>query len=259
MSCAMTGKKTISVSSDPQFLEELSEYLEVLSHPARLKILKFIEPGPKEITAIAEHTGMSYQNTKKHLDRLVAMSLVKRDAGLGRETDRGIAPVWKYSLADGGLSGLTKTLGIFSSIPVPPGYNDIRKRIGEVRESVLATAGIRSPVLILMGGSADGRVFPLTGDRVPVGRDDPGKPLPETAATVSLPEHYLAVTRVNKPHAIISRSGKDWLIEDNGSTGGTYLNSERLAPGKKTLLSHGDLIDLSVGTNAARFLFVSYD
>ena len=255
----MTGKKTISVSSDPQFLEDLSEYLEVLSSPVRLKILKFIEPGPKEITAIAEHIGMTYQNTKKHLDRLVAMSLVKRDAGFGRETDRGIAPVWKYSLADGGLANLTKTLGIFSSIPVSPGYNDIRKRIEKVRESVIATTGVRSPVLILMGGIADGRVFPVNGDRIPVGREDPGQPLPGTVAAVSLPEQYLAVTRVNKPHAMLSRSGKEWMIEDNGSTGGTYLNSERLAPGKKTLLGNGDLIDLSVGTNAARFLFVSYD
>jgi FHA domain len=184
---------------------------------------------------------------------------VKRDAGFGRETDRGIAPVWKYSLADGGLSNLTKTLGIFSSIPVPPGYNDIRKRIEEVRESVLATTGMRSPVLILIGGSADGRAFPVTGDRVLVGREDPEQPLPKTVSAIALPEHYLAVTRVNKPHATISRSGKEWHIEDNGSTGGTYLNSDRLAPGKKTLLVHGDLIDLSVGTNAARFLFVSYD
>jgi DNA-binding transcriptional ArsR family regulator len=255
----MTGKKTISVSSDPQFLEELSEYLEVLSNPARLKILKFIEPGPKEITAIAEHIGMSYQNAKKHLDRLVAMSLVKRDAGFGRETDRGIAPVWKYSLADGGLANLSKTLGIFSSIPVSPGYNDIRKRIEEVRESVRAATGVRSPLLVLMGGSADGRAFLLTGDRIPVGREDPEQPLPGSMAAVILPEQYLAVTRVNKPHATIHRSGKEWLIEDNGSTGGTYLNSERLSPGKKTLLAHADLIDLSVGTNAARFLFVSYD
>jgi DNA-binding transcriptional ArsR family regulator len=255
----MTGKKTISVSSDPQFLEELSEYLEVLSNPVRLKILKFIEPGPKEITAIAEHIGMTYQNTKKHLDRLVAMSMVKRDAGFGRETDRGIAPVWKYSLAEGGLTNLTKTLGIFSSIPVSPGYQDIRKRIAEVRESVLTTTGMRSPVLILMGGVADGRVFPLTGDRVLIGREDPDQRIPETIPSVSLPEQYLAVTRVNKPHATIHRAGNVWQIEDSGSTGGTYLNSERLVPGKKTVITHGDLLDLSVGTNAARFLFVSYD
>jgi DNA-binding transcriptional ArsR family regulator len=255
----MTGKKTISVSSDPQFLEELSEYLEVLSNPVRLKILKFIEPGPKEITAIAEHVGMTYQNTKKHLDRLVAMSLIKRDAGFGRETDRGIAPVWKYSLAEGGLTNLTKTLGIFSSIPVAPGYNDIRKRIAEVRASVTAAAGLQSPVLILMGGVADGRVFPLASDRILLGREDPGHLLPGTVTAVSLPEQYLAVTRVNRPHATIHRSGNVWEIEDSGSTGGTFVNSDRLAPGKKTMIAHGDLIDLSVGTHAARFLFVSYD
>lgn len=253
----MTGKKTISFSSDPHFLEELSEYLEVLSNPVRLKILKFIEPGPKEITAIADHTGMSYQNTKKHLDRLIAMSLVRRDAGFGRETDRGIAPVWKYSLADGSLASLTKTLGIFSSVPVPPGYNDIRKRIDDVRTSLSGTTGVGSAFILLIGGTGDGRAYPVNGDRVLIGREDPGQPMPVMVTAIALPEQYLAVTRVNKPHATISRSSDTWLIEDSGSTGGTYLNSERLVPGKKIRLVNGDLIDLSVGTNAARFLFVT--
>ena len=72
---------------------------------------------------------MSYQNTKKHLDRLVSTGLVQRAAGFGRETDRGIAPVWKYSLAEGGLENITRTLGVFSSIVTPLGYSDIRERI----------------------------------------------------------------------------------------------------------------------------------
>ena len=79
----MSDKKTVSISSDPEFLDELSEYLEVLSNPIRLKILKFIEREPKETSEIASHIGSSYQNTKKHLDRLVTTSLVKRDAGFG--------------------------------------------------------------------------------------------------------------------------------------------------------------------------------
>ena len=178
----MAEKKTISISSDPVFLEELSEYLEVLSNPLRLQILKFIEREPKEITAIAEYTGMSYQNTKKHLDRLVSTSLIKRAAGYGRETERGIAPVWKYSLAEGALENLAMTLGVFSSIATPMGYNDIRECIQAVRVNLQESGGPSGPVLYLSGarrmaghffstmiGSRWGARIPITCPGVPGG------------------------------------------------------------------------------------------
>jgi pSer/pThr/pTyr-binding forkhead associated (FHA) protein len=62
---------------------------------------------------------------------------------------------------------------------------------------------------------------------------------------------------VTKPHAFLIRSVESWQIEDNASTGGTFLNSRRLEPLKRTALANGDVIDLSVGANAARFLFIS--
>jgi DNA-binding transcriptional ArsR family regulator len=250
-------QKTISISSDPVFLEELSEYLEVLANPLRLQILKFIEREPKEITAIAGHTGMSYQNTKKHLDRLVSTSLVKRAAGFGRETERGIAPVWKYSLADGALENLTTTLGVFSSIAAPMGYNDIHERIRAVRSDLSESGGPSGPVLYLIGGPADGRSFILKNDRIPMGREDPDHPPAGTGEMVILPDEYRAVTRVTKPHASLIQTADCWQIEDNGSTGGTFINSRRLDPQKSTPLASGDVIDLSIGTNAARFLFIT--
>lgn len=252
----MTSKKTLSVASDPVFLEELSEYLEVLSNPLRLKILKFIEHEPRELTAIAEHIGMTYQNTKKHMDKLITTGLVGRAAGFGRETDRGIAPVWKYSLAGQGMENLTKTLGIFSSITVPLGYNDIHKRILSVRSELGKTPGHDRPVLYLIGGSADGQAFLLKKDRIAMGREDPDHPFLNTQGAIVLPDDYQAVTRVAKPHAYLFRTITSWQIEDNLSTGGTYLNSRRLEPLKGVGLADGDVIDLSTGANAARFLFI---
>ena len=172
----MAEQKTLSISSDPVFLEELSEYLEVLANPLRLKILKFIEREPKEITAIAGYTGMSYQNAKKHLDLLLSTGLVKRGAGFGRETERGIAPVWKYSLADGAFENLSTTLAVFSSIATPMGYNDIRERIHTVRSTFEESGGPEGPVLYLIGGPADGRTFILTSDRIPDGAGGPRSP-----------------------------------------------------------------------------------
>jgi DNA-binding transcriptional ArsR family regulator len=249
--------KTISISADPQFLMELSEYLEVLSHPARLNILKCIGSGPKEITAIADHIGMTYQNAKKHLDRLVATGLVTRSAGFGRETERGIAPVWKYSLVPGAMENLVATLGIFSSVTAQPGYQDIHTRIRLVREAVTGAGGQPTPVLSLISGPYEGRTFLVRASRIAVGREDPDHPVPEGEGAIVLPDSYRAVTRVTKPHAILSRSGEQWRVSDGGSTGGTFVNSRKIEPGPGALLESGDVIDLGVGAQAARFLFVA--
>ncbi len=206
---------------------------------------------------IAEYTGMSYQNTKKHLDRLVSTGLVQRAAGFGRETDRGIAPVWKYSLAEGGLENITRTLGIFSSIVTPLGYSDIRERIRVVRSALAENGEEAGPVLYVIGGAADGKAFLLKKDRIPVGREDPEHPPAGDEGAVVLPDEYRAVTRVTKPHAVLIRTPESWQIEDNASTGGTFVNSRRLDSLKRTKLANGDVIDLSVGANAARFLFIS--
>lgn len=253
----MPEQKTISIASDPVFLEELSEYLEVLSNPQRLQILKFIEQEPKETAAIAEFTGMSYQNAKKHLDRLVTTGLVTRAAGFGRETERGIAPVWKYSLALGALENLAMTLGVFSSIATPMGYNDIREHIRAVRSALQESGGAAGPVLYLIGGPAGGRAFILDKDRIAMGREDSEHPTGSSGKTVLVPDEYRAVTRVTKPHAYIIQTVNSWQIEDNGSTGGTFLNARRIDPFRKTPLSSGDVIDLSLGARAARFLFIA--
>jgi len=251
----MEERKTVSLPTDPAFLEELSDYLEALSSPVRLKILKFIEQEPREITVIAEHTGLTYQTTKKHLDRLVGTGLVQRAAGFGRETDRGIAPVWKYSLAEGGLLNLAGTLEVFSSIATPLGYSEISAKIRSVKSALGEQGSRQGPVLYLIGGRADGRVFTLDHDRVFLGRGGEGQEA--GAGRVMVPEEYGAVTRVNKPHAFLIRSAGEYEIEDNASTGGTYLNQKRLEPGKKVRLTSGDIIDLALGSQAARFLYIT--
>ena len=256
MGFGMSDKKTISVASDPAFLDDLSEYLDVLSNPVRLRILKYIEHEPKEITEIAAAIESTYQNTKKHLDRLMASSLVIRGAGFGRETDRGIAPVWKYSLAPGGMESLVKTLGLFSSITVPPGYHDIRDRIREVQAVVFEAAGESGPVLYLLSGPSEGISFLLRNNRVRLGREDDEYLPDEEEGSVIIPSEYRAVTRVTKPHAFLTCTTDSWQIEDNGSTGGTYLNAVRLEPLTMTPVGNGDVIDLAAGDHAARLLFI---
>jgi DNA-binding transcriptional ArsR family regulator len=253
----MTEKQTVSISSDPAFLQELAEYLDVLSNPVRLKILKVIEKEPKEISEIASRIDTSYANTKKHIDQLVNIGLVRKEAGFGRETVKGIHPVWKFSLAEGGLSMLIKNLGVFSRINIPMGYGEIQGTLQSVRAAVLKESGADVPALHLVEGKGAGQTFILKTDRVQIGRIDPDSPSKPGGGDIALPVEYVAVTRITKPHAIVTRAGTGWQIEDRGSSGGTYVNAQLISPMHKTALKNGDIIDLAMGEDAARFLFIS--
>jgi DNA-binding transcriptional ArsR family regulator len=253
----MAEKKTVSIASDPAFLDELSDYLDALSNPTRLQILKYIEHEPKEVNEIAAHIGTTYANTKKHLDRLIATSLIRREAGFSRETSKGILPVWKYSLAGGGLEMLLKNLGVFSSITFPMGHTETEARLKSVRSAVLGRTGEKGPVLYLVEEIGGGKAFFLRQPKILVGRIDPDNPVPDDDRHILLPEHYRAVTRVTKPHATITCRDDIWYIEDNGSTGGTYINAKALPHNRKHAIGNGDVIDLALGDEAARFLFVS--
>ncbi len=253
----VADKKTVSVSTDPEFIQELSEYLEVLSNPVRLKILKVIEREPKEITEISSRINTSYANTKKHIDQLVHIGLVKKEAGFGRETVKGIHPVWKFSLAEGGLEMLIKNLGVFSRVNIPMGFGEIQKRLESVRAAIIKEAGAHNPALHLLSGSQAGQTFLLKKDHIAVGRADPDNPSRSGESDIFLPEDYVMVTRITKPHAVISRSAEGWHVEDRGSSGGTYINSELISPLHKTILKDGDVIDFALGESAARFLFIS--
>jgi DNA-binding transcriptional ArsR family regulator len=253
----MSDKETVSISTDPAFLQELSDYLEVLSNPTRLKILKVIEKEPREISEISSRIDTSYANTKKHIDQLVAIGLVKKEAGFGRETVKGIHPVWKFSLVDGGLELLIKNIGVFSSINIPMGYGDLQARIDPIRKAVLEGSGVQGPALHLVEGNAAGKTFLIQKERISIGRIDPDFPSHAKEGDIALPVEYASVTRITKPHAVMYRSGKDWFIEDKGSSGGTFVNADRISPLHKTLIKNGDVIDCAIGESSARFLFVN--
>lgn len=252
----MSDKQTVSVSTDPAFLKELSEYLEVLSNPVRLKILKVIEKEPREISEIASRIDTSYANTKKHIDQLVVIGLVKKEAGFGRETVKGIHPVWKFSLVDGGLETLIRNIGVFSSINIPMGYGDLQARMEPLRKALLEQSGQQFPALHLVEGGTAGKTYLLKRDRINIGRIDPDFPAAAKEGDIALPVEYASVTRISKPHAILFKTAEGWFIEDRGSSSGTYVNAEHIAPMTRTPLKNGEVIDLAIGESSARFLFV---
>lgn len=247
---------TIAISSDPDFYEDLSEYLNVLSNPTRLRILKLIEHHPKEVREIAREIDTSYENTKKHLDKLLKTGVIKKEAGMGRQTSKGALPVWKYSLIPGGMEGIIRNLSIFSNIDVRIGQEELNSRLEEVRRLLSEDTGSDVPLIVVLGGECDGEAYALRDNEVRIGRDDNKSPeFRNSDAAIVLPNSYEAVTRVSRPHAkFINRKG-DWFIEDCGSTGGTYINNTKVQPCRETSVIDGDMIDLARGSKGARIIF----
>jgi hypothetical protein len=240
-------------TDESDFYAELSDYLEALSHPSRLKIVASVEGRPKDMRRIAAEIGTSYENTKKHVDRLVAIGVLRKTAGIGQETSRGVHPVWEYSLVPGGLGSVLRNLSVIArASPSDPG---IARKIASLREGFARDLAWPGGVVIVIGGPDDSTVIPLTGDRIRVGRGEAqDRTIPGRGLVLS--QSYASVTRISRPHAWLHGTGGRWMIEDAGSTGGTRINGKLLPAGQKHPLSDGDLIELGSGLTAARLVIV---
>jgi len=248
---------TIVVEGAADSLEELSEYLDVLSSSARLRIVKFLEKKPRDARAISREIETSYENTKKHLDKLLSIGVIRKEAGLGAPTSKGIHPVWQYSLAPGGMEAIIRNLGLFSNTRVQIIGGEISRRLDSVKETLSKEVLGNIPAVIVMGGSDDGKVFRLRKDVIRVGRIDVEREGDTGGESdIVLPGQYTAITRISKPHGKFIREGNGWYFEDFGSTGGTQLNNVRLEKQVPVLLHDGDLIELAKGAFGAKLLLI---
>jgi hypothetical protein len=245
---------TFQAHRDPEYLSGISEYLNALANPTRLKILQALEGHPmelREITAIAE---TSYENVRKHLDKLVLAGVVRKDAGVSSETVTGIHPVWKYSLAPGGMEAIITNLSMFAKAPLFIRESEITEQLQQVRAKVTEQFGKAPPCMYLTGGPLVGTIFPLETDRVAIGREEPGGgPMP--GQKIILPREYRSVSRVTRPHCLIFHSTR-WEIEDCGSTSGTFINNSPINPRTRHEIRDGDIIILGSGAFLARFIFL---
>jgi len=90
------------------------------------------------------------------------------------------------------------------------------------------------PRLVLDTGPRAGQVILLAQEWLTLGR-------------ASDNDIVLQDLEVSRHHARLRRSERGWVLEDLGSTNGTYVNGSRLAA--PHLLRHGDVIDLSEEIN----------
>ena len=83
-------------------------------------------------------------------------------------------------------------------------------------------------LVVRSGGGRQGETFPLTTDRVEIGRSP--------SADV-----FLDDVTVSRSHAVLSRDEHGYVIEDRGSLNGTYVNRRRV---EKATLEDGDEVQI---------------
>jgi FHA domain-containing protein/zinc ribbon protein len=113
-------------------------------------------------------------------------------------------------------------------------------RIGETGELIpveLDDVVSQGPALVIRsGGGRVGESFPLTQERMTIGRR------PDA-------DVFLDDVTVSRDHALLVRRGDDWYLDDCGSLNGTYVNRSRIESHR---LEDGD--ELQVGKYKLSFL-----
>lgn len=119
-----------------------------------------------------------------------------------------------------------------------------------IDEAVLESGAkhVRAKLIIQRGGKV-GKEFPISGNESMIGRwDADGGIFPDIDLDQDDPE-----AKVSRRHARISFFNNQYLIEDLGSTNGTFINrGPRLLPGNKQPLNHGD--EIIVGKTFLKFI-----
>lgn len=117
--------------------------------------------------------------------------------------------------------------GSEESLPQPPQEGSTQLELVSQDPSVLGSAS-----LVVVSGRTAGKVYPLLGPELVIGRG----PL----AHVRVDEKA-----VSSRHARIARTGGGHSLIDLGSTNGTFLNAKQLAPNQPTELMPGDSIQVA--------------
>jgi len=113
----------------------------------------------------------------------------------------------------------------------------IDEQTGELRPvDVGDVAAERGALVIRSGGGRVGQSFPMHGERMTIGRS------PEA-------EIFLDDVTVSRTHAVLLRSDGSFLIEDQGSLNGTFVNRHRI---DSSPLADGD--EVQIGKYRLTFL-----
>jgi pSer/pThr/pTyr-binding forkhead associated (FHA) protein len=113
----------------------------------------------------------------------------------------------------------------------------IDEATGELRPVDVGDVAAESGALVIRsGGGRVGQSFPLTGERLVIGRS------PDA-------EIFLDDVTVSRDHAVLVRRSGEWYLDDSGSLNGTYVNRRRIESHR---LEDGD--ELQIGKYKLTYL-----
>ena len=117
------------------------------------------------------------------------------------------------------------------------GFRDKTQAIGYIPLDEIAGSG-RKATLIVIGGRAFGKSYPLDDEEIEIGR---------------APESHIRLDDdgISRNHAKVVRADEEWVLVDLGSTNGTYHDGERI---QVHTLQDGDKVQVGLGT-ILRFQF----
>jgi hypothetical protein len=99
----------------------------------------------------------------------------------------------------------------------------------DAQSEALDDLGIKGPALVVRsGGGRSGEIFELAGERILVGRS------PDC-------DIFLDDVTVSRKHAVLTHQSGAWLVEDQGSLNGTFVNRRRVESGA---LEDGDEVQI---------------
>jgi hypothetical protein len=246
--------ETKAVCKDLDVVKDMSKKIDAIKNENRLKLLIIIGKETNKAEEIRKSTYLrklahylteeegiviSLTAIKNHLTKLLDAGLIKKEAGFHNEM-----PVKNYVLIPGALEALSMDISTLNS------------RITHIQDEI-SKSSYQLPLIKVLGGSDDGKIFPLVKDSVKIGRKgEMNIRDPEYQYDIILSNSYESVSRVFKPHATLKLEGGSWIIEDNQSKCGFYINNgkQRL---KSVKLNNRDKIRLALGDGGAELVFIS--
>lgn len=216
--------------------EAVAEQLAALAYPVRLALLDALgEPKSlAEIRVSPQRLEMgenpqrpaAMQTVAAHLERLVDAGFV-----IVGERERLGRPQRTYAISPQRLYALTEELRRLGVRLVGRG------RGTDATETVMAGvqgSASRGPRLVLAHGVGEGRVFDLSGP-------EPGRWRIGRRPELEVPLDYDPY--VSGLHAtVVRRSGKVLLLDAGESKNGSYVNWQRVPPGRERELAAGDVV-----------------
>jgi hypothetical protein len=254
----------------------VSECVNILTSPIRWQIVRLLDSEPMDVELISTmlyrkgvtKRPISRQAVEKHIQQLTKIGVIMKRPGVKRQDVEGLTslmereeisrardlPVSLYEVVPEGIETVLRSLDTLGNYQVKVELKPKVERVrGDYEEFVKTFCRIR-----VLSGEDAGRLFRLRKDTVQIGRIDlKAAKKHDPQNDIALSSKYVAVSRVWRPHARLTRQDQEWFIEHCEGTNGTYLESRRLEKNIRERLEDHNVIQLATGEGSVKLVFLA--